>query len=152
MRMAIHVQHYSYINKCISEWFKHEVNTEWSKTYGFQGQPYPPTIPSFYHRVIFNRMQRLLCLRFPVTWSLQLLSRLDHVICTRPIVHKLSDDLSLILLTNAQSWFVSRLWISTFHTMAWVLVCSQPYDQVSWSNGLFARKVLTFLSTSQSSS
>ena len=54
-------------------------------------------------------MQRLLCLRFPVTWSLQLLSRLDHVICTRPIGHKLSDDLSLILLTNAQSWLVSRL-------------------------------------------
>ena len=54
-------------------------------------------------------MQSLLWVRFPVTWSLQLLSRLNHVICTHPIVHKLSNGLSLIWLTNAQSWLVSRL-------------------------------------------
>ena len=54
-------------------------------------------------------MQRLLCLSFPGMWSLQLLSWLDHV---NPSNH--SQALwwlwvSLNLLSNAMSWFVSRL-------------------------------------------
>ena len=46
---------------------------------------------------------------------------------------KLFDDLLLILLTNAQSWFVSSsdYRFSTFHTMAWVIVSwwVTPFNQ-----------------------
>ena len=107
-----------------------------------------------------NRMQKLLCLRFPVTWSLQCCP--DWTMWMHPSNHSQALwwlRVSLILLSNAMSWFFSRLlfvwvmdlapstqWLECLFVGEWHLlinpgsVCSQLWHhQVSWSGCLLAK-------------
>ena len=141
MRITIHVQHYSYINKCISVIKR----IEWSKAYGlFRVCPPSKQFQVSITEWLPNRMQ---------DFYVSVLQSHDHSSCCPdwtmwmpPSNHSQALwwlRVLLILLSNAMSWFVGRLLFvygfSTFHTMARVLVCSQSYHQVSQFGCLHAK-------------